>query len=131
MVLQHTAPTVFMNERVAASDILNPVSLGDRIPFNQPGLSGEELQNIAVAVASHGSGDGPFTKRCRQPLHLSAMRRRWGGSQGQCPVTESVSDRLLRLPFYNSLTRVDQDRVIDAIAEFCSKDAPRTRTALA
>src|SRR5262249_38366611 len=35
------------------------------------------------------------------PLHLSEMGRRFGGRPGQCPVTEDVSDRLLRLPFFN------------------------------
>ena len=49
------------------------------------------------------------------PLHISEMGRRFGGRQGQCPVTEDVSDRLLRLPFYNSLSESDQDLVIDTI----------------
>jgi ABC-type dipeptide/oligopeptide/nickel transport system permease subunit len=33
------------------------------------------------------------------PLHLSEMGRRLGGKPGDCPVTEDLSDRLLRLPF--------------------------------
>ena len=52
------------------------------------------------------------------PLHLSEMGRRFGGRAGDCPVTEDISDRLLRLPFYNSLCQTDQDRVIDAILQF-------------
>jgi dTDP-4-amino-4,6-dideoxygalactose transaminase len=51
------------------------------------------------------------------PLHLSDMGRLFGGKEGDCPVTEFVSDRLLRLPFFNSLTELDQDRVIEAITE--------------
>jgi dTDP-4-amino-4,6-dideoxygalactose transaminase len=49
------------------------------------------------------------------PLNTSEMGMRFGGRAGQCPVAESVSDRLLRLPFYNNLTDADQSRVIDAI----------------
>ncbi len=49
------------------------------------------------------------------PLNTSEMGMRFGGRAGQCPVAESVSDRLLRLPFYNNLTGDDQRRVIDAI----------------
>jgi dTDP-4-amino-4,6-dideoxygalactose transaminase len=49
------------------------------------------------------------------PLHLSKMGRRWGGRLGDCPVTESVSERLVRLPFYTGLSETDQDRVIDAV----------------
>jgi dTDP-4-amino-4,6-dideoxygalactose transaminase len=52
------------------------------------------------------------------PLHLSDMGKRFGGREGQCPVTESVSDRLLRLPFYNGLTEELQDEVIHALADF-------------
>ena len=52
------------------------------------------------------------------PLHLSAMGRRYGGRDGQCPVTEDMSSRLVRLPFYNDLSGPDQARVIEAIAEF-------------
>jgi dTDP-4-amino-4,6-dideoxygalactose transaminase len=53
------------------------------------------------------------------PLHLSDMGRRFGGKEGDCPITEAVSDRLLRLPFYNTLTSEDQQRVIDTIRAFC------------
>ncbi len=49
------------------------------------------------------------------PLHLSPMGRRFGGWPGQCPVTESVSDRLLRLPFYFGLSESDQAEILDAI----------------
>ncbi len=49
------------------------------------------------------------------PLNASEMGTRFGGHAGQCPVTESVSDRLLRLPFYNNLTADEQSRVVDAI----------------
>ena len=49
------------------------------------------------------------------PLHLSAMGRQFGGEVGQCPVTEDASDRLLRLPFYNSLEERQQERVVEAI----------------
>ena len=52
------------------------------------------------------------------PLHTSEMGMRLGGRAGDCPVTENISDRLVRLPFYNSLTRAEQDQVIDAIFEF-------------
>jgi len=52
------------------------------------------------------------------PLHLSIMGQRYGGKTGDCPVTESVSERLLRLPFYNDLTESGQERVVDAIREF-------------
>ncbi|GAB4396227.1 MAG: dTDP-4-amino-4,6-dideoxygalactose transaminase [Anaerolineales bacterium] len=52
------------------------------------------------------------------PLHLSEMGRKFGGNPGDCPVTEDVSDRLVRLPFYNSLTPAEQHSVIQTILTF-------------
>lgn len=52
------------------------------------------------------------------PLHLSEVGRKLGGKEGDCPVTEDVSDRLLRLPFYNDLTEADQARIVAAVHEF-------------
>jgi len=56
------------------------------------------------------------------PLHLSEMGQRLGGKPADCPVTEEVSDRLVRLPLYNSLTQDDQRRAVSQIKEFsCSR----------
>ncbi len=52
------------------------------------------------------------------PLHLSDMGREFGGKEGDCLVTEDVSDRLLRLPFYNDMTEADQARVVASIKKF-------------
>ena len=52
------------------------------------------------------------------PLHLSDMGRRFGGKLGDCPVTEDISDRLVRLPFHNGLTSSEQEIAIEAILEF-------------
>jgi dTDP-4-amino-4,6-dideoxygalactose transaminase len=52
------------------------------------------------------------------PLHLSDMGRQFGGLEGDCPVTEDVSDRLLRLPFYNDLSEEEQEKVVEAVLEF-------------
>ena len=41
------------------------------------------------------------------PLHLSEMGKNFGGKFGDCPVTENISDRLVRLPFYNDLNIQD------------------------
>jgi dTDP-4-amino-4,6-dideoxygalactose transaminase len=46
------------------------------------------------------------------------MGRRFGGEPGQCPVTEQVSERLLRLPLYWGLTDAEQAEVIETIRGF-------------
>lgn len=52
------------------------------------------------------------------PLHLSDMGRKFGGQAGDCPVTEGVSDRLIRLPLYNEMTEDEQMYVINALWAF-------------
>jgi dTDP-4-amino-4,6-dideoxygalactose transaminase len=52
------------------------------------------------------------------PLHLSEMGRRFGGRPGDCPVTEDVSDRLVRLPFYTTMSGDELERAIEEILQF-------------
>jgi dTDP-4-amino-4,6-dideoxygalactose transaminase len=52
------------------------------------------------------------------PLHLSDMGQRFGGRSSDCPITECVSDQLVRLPFHNALTRAEQEQVIDSLQTF-------------
>jgi dTDP-4-amino-4,6-dideoxygalactose transaminase len=70
------------------------------------------------ALMAHLRARGILSVFHYHPLHLSAMGRRFGGRPGQCPVTEAVSDRLLRLPFYNALTEDDQASVVAALKAF-------------
>ena len=41
------------------------------------------------------------------PLHLSVMGKKFGTKVGDCRVSENISDRLVRLPFYNGLNIED------------------------
>jgi dTDP-4-amino-4,6-dideoxygalactose transaminase len=43
---------------------------------------------------------------------MSKMGRVFGGRPGDCPVTERVAERLLRLPFYTNMTDDEQNTVI-------------------
>jgi dTDP-4-amino-4,6-dideoxygalactose transaminase len=70
------------------------------------------------ALISHLRSRGILAVFHYLPLHLSDYGRHWGGKPGDFPVTEFVSDRLLRLPFYNTLDEAAQACVIDAILEF-------------
>jgi dTDP-4-amino-4,6-dideoxygalactose transaminase len=52
------------------------------------------------------------------PLHLSPMGLRFGGRQGDCPITENLSARLVRLPFFTGMTVEEQATVIEAVVTF-------------
>jgi dTDP-4-amino-4,6-dideoxygalactose transaminase len=52
------------------------------------------------------------------PLHTSAMGRKFGYHEGDLPITEEMSDCLVRLPFYFDLSEEDHDQVISVINKF-------------
>ncbi|MBA3872174.1 MAG: dTDP-4-amino-4,6-dideoxygalactose transaminase [Anaerolineae bacterium] len=74
----------------------------------------DERQAMIEYLKSHGI----YSVFHYLPLHLSDMGRKFGGKEGDCPVTEDISDRLLRLPFYNSLTESDMASVVAKIKDF-------------
>ncbi|HEV3333758.1 MAG TPA: dTDP-4-amino-4,6-dideoxygalactose transaminase [Bryobacteraceae bacterium] len=70
------------------------------------------------ALIQHLEARGIYSVFHYLPLHLSPMGRRFGGREGTCPVTEDVSDRLLRLPFFNDISEAEQSEVVAAIKDF-------------
>ncbi|MBP1657137.1 MAG: dTDP-4-amino-4,6-dideoxygalactose transaminase, partial [Bacteroidetes bacterium] len=78
-------------------------------------LESETVRNRAIAFfREHDIG----TTFHYLPLHLSPVGRRIGYTEGDFPVTESVSGRLLRLPIYPSLTDDAVAHVIRTMNEF-------------
>jgi len=55
------------------------------------------------------------------PLHLSPVGRRMGYKEGDLPVTETMSGRLLRLPFYFEITEDEQKTVVETIKRYFTK----------
>jgi dTDP-4-amino-4,6-dideoxygalactose transaminase len=99
---------------------------GFRLPFVPPDcdqayhmfyLLSPSLQD-RQALISHLSSHGILAVFHYLPLHLSEYGRRFGGQTVDCPVAQDVSDRLLRLPFFFSLSDTEQTQVIDSICTF-------------
>jgi len=68
------------------------------------------------ALIEHLKQNGILSVFHYVPLHLSAMGKKFGIRE--CPVTEDLSSRLLRLPFYNDLTEDDQAQVVGLLKDF-------------
>ena len=51
------------------------------------------------------------------PLHSSPMGRRVSAGGAECPVTDRICERLLRLPFHNGMRPQDVDRVVDVLLQ--------------
>jgi dTDP-4-amino-4,6-dideoxygalactose transaminase len=50
------------------------------------------------------------------PLHSSVGGRRFAARATDCPVTTDVSERLMRMPFFNGLTDSQLERVVESFA---------------
>lgn len=74
--------------------------------------------DIRQEFIRHMAKRGILTPFHYVPLHLSRMGLQLGGRPGLCPVTEQISDQLVRLPLFWSLTEEDQSEVIDAVKAF-------------
>lgn len=59
-------------------------------------------------------------------LHTSDAGRRFAARETHCPVTVDVSGRLLRLPFFHSISAEDADRVVATFLATVEKESGRT-----
>jgi dTDP-4-amino-4,6-dideoxygalactose transaminase len=99
---------------------------GVELPFVPPDrLSSHHLFHLLLpsgeeraAFIAHMRARGVSAIFHYLPLHLSPMGERFGGRRGQCPVAETVSERVVRLPLFASLSDSEQGRVIDAACSF-------------
>jgi dTDP-4-amino-4,6-dideoxygalactose transaminase len=52
------------------------------------------------------------------PLHTSPVGQTFGYREGDLPITENVSERLIRLPMFHTLTDDEQRSVTSALTAF-------------
>jgi len=81
-------------------------------------LNDEKTRN---AIMDHLKSSGILAVFHYLPLHLSKVGRSMGYKDGQLPVTESMSGRLLRLPFYYELKQEEQDEIVAVIKKLFQK----------
>ncbi len=72
------------------------------------------------ALISHLAGLGILAVFHYLPLHLSPVGLRFGGRQGDCPITEDLADCLIRFPFFSGMSSSEQTQVIEAVHGFRS-----------
>ena len=81
------------------------------IQLNLDGLS-VSRDEIIRALIAEGIGVGVYYR----PIHLfSYFRQQYGYKEGDLPVTEEVTSRLLTLPMYPQLTRSDLEDIYMAL----------------
>jgi len=52
------------------------------------------------------------------PLHITPVGKKFGGKKGDCPVSENISNRLVRVPLFYDLNPSDLMHIINIIKEF-------------
>ena len=56
-----------------------------------------------------------------QALNTSEVGKRFGGNPGDCPVSESAAQTLVRLPLFVDLKDTEIDQIISSVKEFETK----------
>jgi len=64
------------------------------------------------------------------PLHSAPAAEKFAARPTECPVTDDISGRLLRLPFHNNLSIDDADRVVEAFSQALVETGAQARSAL-
>lgn len=73
-------------------------------------------------LRDHLAEKGVMTKVYFSPVHLTHFyREKFGFKGGELPVTEELSNRVLSLPMYASLTKGEMDYVTDSVRDFVKK----------
>jgi dTDP-4-amino-4,6-dideoxygalactose transaminase len=67
------------------------------------------------SLISHLKAQGILSVFHYSPLHLSEAGKKFAAGPSSCPVAEDISERLLRLPFYNDLSEREQDHVTSSV----------------
>ncbi len=71
-----------------------------------------------IALAAHLKARDMLSVSHYVPLHSSPGGKRWGRASGAFPVTDDLSERLLRLPLYFGISDAEVDTVIAAVRGF-------------
>ena len=103
--------------------------LGVSLPYERPGdqpadhmfyvLLPHAGQRAEVIAAMRERGVNPTFHYV--PLHSAPGADVLADRHQPCPVTDDISARLLRLPFYNDLTLAQQERVVTVFVEAMEK----------
>jgi dTDP-4-amino-4,6-dideoxygalactose transaminase len=131
MLAARAAAAGLYGERLAALDYGAPAGEGDPAGLVLPRAEeGERRRSWFVyavrlprgadrdAVCSDLAQRGIGAKAYMPSIHLmSHVRERFGFHEGQFPVAEDASARLLALPFFPDISEDEVDRVCEALAE--------------
>jgi perosamine synthetase len=78
--------------------------------------SGRKVRDALRSFLAH---KGVMTKVYFEPVHLTYFyRKRFGHKKGELPITEKLSNEVLTLPVFPSMTKEEMNYVIECIIQF-------------
>jgi dTDP-4-amino-4,6-dideoxygalactose transaminase len=93
-----------------------------------PGAGEDEAYHLMPLLFADSAARDAFLLHCAEggvqsvfhylPLHRSRMGRSLGAEPDSCPVADSVSARLARLPVYSDMLPDELDLVLDVVGRF-------------
>ena len=89
-----------------------PYQPGDAVPADHMFYVLLPSATVRPGVIAAMRADGIHPTFHYVPLHSAPAAAHLADRFQPCPVTDDVSSRLLRLPFYNDLSDADVDRVV-------------------
>jgi dTDP-4-amino-4,6-dideoxygalactose transaminase len=88
-------------------------------PLINPDAAGTDRDGFMAAMKERNIGTGLHY----QAVHLSPYYRdQFGFQRGDFPNAEAISDRVVSLPLFPTMTEADQDRVIETMADIFKRD---------
>jgi dTDP-4-amino-4,6-dideoxygalactose transaminase len=83
-------------------------------------VASDQRDGLISHLKTNGIGCEVYYPR---PLHLQECLAHLGHVQGDFPISEQMSERVLALPMFPEITPEQQDRVINACARFLRQPA--------
>lgn len=131
LLARRTRAATMYGERLAELDYGAPAGEGDAdglvLPCADRGQERRSWFVYAVRLPKDADRDavvadlaqrGIAAKAYMPVIHLMPhYRERFGYREGQFPIAEDASERLLALPFFGAITELEVDRVCEALAE--------------
>jgi dTDP-4-amino-4,6-dideoxygalactose transaminase len=108
-------------------EVLKPWANSHGIDLPSPPPHCEHTHHIFYLVMTSRAARNQFISHLKKaritaafhfvPLHDSPMGKTTGRATLPCPVAQSISQRLVRLPLYNNMDDEEQERVLDSILD--------------
>ncbi len=124
IINKRTKNAYYLNQKLSdINDIVIPVSPKDYYNVYQMyTIVVKKGRIVRDKLKDYLNNKGISAKVYFEPIHLTSFyKNTFGYRKGSLPVTETISEKVLTLPMYPSLTKKEMDYIIKTIRSFFNK----------